>query len=176
MVRGRPRSYLEVIPQGKTVRVQPVNSDHGRALNRFWTVWLRHIILEKADARHTYGVELRDNSVIVTSSATQEGLAHTVMMLAQEVRPIRQAPLERTPWSNTHQGKLTWEYSGEEWGDKEVQAASSLVLPHGAVLHVIDGLLRWSQTVELHCSSACELRPADVGKIVELHFALCLGG
>lgn len=174
LVKGRPRIYLEVIPQGKAVRVQPVDSDRGRALDRFWTVWVRDIILNKSDERHTYGVELRDNAVIVTSSATQQGLIYTVAMLAQDVRPIRQAPLHRE-LQVYPRGCLAWEYGGE-WGDKERQATSSIVLPHGAELRVIEGLPSWPTRLELRRSLACQLKMADVGKIVELHFALCLGG
>lgn len=92
-LHGRNHAYLEIVRENEhRVRVQPTG--HGkRALNRFWTMWLRKLLLEQAPQHRAYGVEVRNNCVIVTANASMDALIGTVHQIAAELLPLKDPPI-----------------------------------------------------------------------------------
>lgn len=97
---GSNHSYLTIAPKtGGGIEVRPTNG-HGQSLNRFWPVWLRELVVNKMDVRHTAAVELfdrdRDRVTITASHISTMGLTYSVASIAAEIRPLIDPPLKRS--------------------------------------------------------------------------------
>lgn len=132
---GKHKSFLEMVPQGHRVRVQP--TELGKScLNRFWSLWLRELILTKTDHRHGFTVELYGGNVVIASNTTSAGLYATVGQLAGEVRPLLVLPLKR--WFNRNDpgpksyGPIIWGIDRPNLPVKTI--IDGMTLPRGADL------------------------------------------
>lgn len=153
-------AYLEVVPYRGKVRIQRTKA--GRCLNKFWTVWLRQLILEKTDLKHSFAVELRGTSVLVSSRTTQQGLIETVRSLCEEIVPIPNPPITRID-SCTSKAGASWKIEG----DFDIDAClESLDLPGKARVHGDWGGCRITR------DQKNVFRISELCLMVELHVAL----
>lgn len=151
--------YLEIVPSHKGVRVQ--RTEVGHCLNRFWTIWLRELVLHDTARKHGFAVELRDSSVRVSSNTTPEGLMETVRALAARIVPLPNPPIVRQEWSAKTNG-MSWIVRGDV---DLTECLKSLRLPRGA--RVEGGY--WSVT--LWRSPKCLFKTRDLALMVEYHVA-----
>ncbi len=162
----RGTAYLEIIRQGSSVRVQTTLA--GRTLNKFWTVWLRWLILAKTDSLHGFSVELLDSFVVVTSNVTPEGLVETVRSLAAGIVPLPNPPITRLDRTTAH----------EAWWDIEpgtdVGALLQELHPYFPNSHDPKRvrLLAEGWRIRLLRPSNYPLNMRDLCRLVELHAAL----
>lgn len=154
-------AYLEIVPHGKKVRVQ--RTEAGRSLNRFWTVWLRKLLLEQTDPKHGFAVELRGSSILVSSSTTAQGLMETVRSLAAQITPLRKPPISlREDWTTSR--SASWEVHG----DVDLsECLESLELPQKSRVDVSG---TWFVSLTRHRSNS--FRIGELCLMVELHVAL----
>jgi hypothetical protein len=170
---GRNKSYLEIVPEQLGVRIQPTATGK-LALNRFWTMWLRKLLLEQTSAERAYSVEVRSHSVHVKSSASPEATIGTVHHIASQVRPLNPPSLIRGPEYFEDKFSMCWTIKyGQRYIPWELITAN-IPLPK----HVSLECNQWIWPREL--SGRLRLyRPLDhplslsqVGMLVELELAL----
>jgi hypothetical protein len=152
-------AYLEIIPHGNKVRVQ--RTDAGKTLNKFWTVWLRQLLMEQTDRKHGFAVELRGSSVLVSSNTSPEGLMETVRAMAARIVPLSNPPMTRWGLDATS-SFMPWRVKDEV---DLTECLKSLRLPRGA--HVTNG--RW--LMSLKRSQKCPFRISELALMVEYHVA-----
>ncbi|HRK41109.1 MAG TPA: hypothetical protein PLN95_03465 [Candidatus Saccharibacteria bacterium] len=154
-VHGRHRSYLEIVPERDRVRVQRTELGK-RALNRFWIMWLRKLLLEQAPAHRGYGVEVRNNCVVVSSEATMDALMGTVHQIAAEIRPLHEPPMI----FEYDFGKRERRY-GLKFGSRTIDwegIVDSIVMPRGVRLE----LSLWPAAMNFPAEGRiCLVRPID---------------
>ncbi len=154
-------AYLEIVPYDGGVRVQRTDAGR-RSLNPFWTVWLRQLILEKADPKHSFAVELRDSDVFVSSSSTPEGLMETVRAFGCRIHPLP-LPMRRRHASTTSRW-MSW--------DTEVDLSEPLKL-----LSLPGGKFRtWATPLHavLERDQRNKFQIGTLGLMVECHIARTL--
>lgn len=158
------QAFLLIDQYGDRVRVRPTQLGKSE-LNRFWSVWLRELIMTKTDARFGFTVEIFGRYVLVAANMTPDGLFGTVRQLAAQIYPIRDLPLVRVEldWSHKSYGPFRWKL--EYPGYFPVGFFLDIRLPRGAVLtKTWDGL-------RLECRKTA-IPGREVGMLVELCAAL----
>lgn len=153
--------YLEIVLQddGK-VRVQ--RTEAGKTLNKFWTAWLRHLILGKSDPRGGFAVELRGAAILVSASVSSQALMETVRAFAQQIVPIANPPIHRLTDSVTSR-QACWNItSGVDLQD----CLQSVQLPQPAQLQAQNG------HIVLTRGSKNPFKIGELCLIVEHHVAL----
>jgi hypothetical protein len=106
-VHGRGAAYLEIVPNHAGVRVRPTELGK-RALNPFWPIWLRQLLLEQTKTERGYGVEVSNRHVLVTSEASPEATTGTVHHIAAQLQPLKRAPLVREFVDPGSGGNIRW--------------------------------------------------------------------
>lgn len=162
---SRGTAYLEVVAVRRGVRVQ--RTDSGRTLNPFWDVWLRKLLLSKANVRLGLSVKLDDKSVFVSSSRiSPESLVAVVQSIASVIVPIPSPPIRRRKYS-IRSSSAFW------WVDDDADVTECLRrirLPKGST---VDG---GESLVILNHSRRSPFRIGIICRMVELHVALALQG
>lgn len=120
---GEHKAYLEIVPDGTAIRVQPTALGK-KKLNRFWTMWLRKLLLEQAPEKRGYAVETRNNNVRITSDASIDAMMGTVHQIAAQIQPLREPPLVRDPWDtkNVSSMRITVKPTVKSLPDEQVAA------------------------------------------------------
>lgn len=88
------RAYLEIVRDGTSIRVQPTLLGK-KKLNRFWTMWLRKLLLEQTPAKRGYAIEIRRNNLRITSDASIDAMIGTVHQIAAQLYLLPEPPLVR---------------------------------------------------------------------------------
>lgn len=140
-LHGEHQAYLEVVRDGAAVRVQPTRLGK-KKLNRFWTMWLRKLLLEQTPAKRGYAVEVRSNNVRITSDTSVEAMMGTVHQIAAQLQPLTHPPLVRHPGfdQNARSMRLSIKATPQSAPDEQVaeldweNILSNVQLPEGAWL------------------------------------------
>ena len=165
---GRHLSFLEVLPRddGK-VRVRATELGR-RSLNKFWTAWLRDLVLHKTDAKHVFAAEMRDGDVIVSWSKSSSGLTHAVLGLASQISPLTKIPLKRHIPRQASPHLREWRIVEPRGTTLDIDAIiESVRLPQGAVIRYNSCL----KSIEVERVD-CDLSTRDLALITEYHFAI----
>ena len=178
---GHHRAFLEVVRQGDRVRVQPTSLGNA-SLNSFWPMWLRMLLQEKTAHKYGFAVEFYRDNVIVSSSATYEGLEATVINLAAEIRPLMHLPLRRLVdvSEGRSYGPIDWDMLRQR-DDNYVPVAfirERMHLPRGVTLFYdpwwhrnTRGSVRTRGILRLEYRNP-PIPGRELAMLVELHFAL----
>ena len=173
---GKHKAFLELVEQRGRVRVQRTALGNS-SLDKFWVVWLRELILKKADPAHGFAVEIFGDGVVVSSSTTMNGLRETVHKIATDIRPLLGSPLKR--WNDRNNdvsksyGPITWGITRP--GMPVALIIDSIPLPKGVVLKFDEYNLWRSEETNGHLSLTYGSGPLpgrELAMMVELHFAL----
>jgi hypothetical protein len=134
-------------------------------LNRFWTVWLRQLILDAADASHQYTVRINDDRVWVSGNGAFESLHAMVYSKALQIKPLKPPPMERDrlPVSSY---EMRWWLQDGVW--EKVEAVVNAVLPRGAEVYGGPGVLYLERRPPRRGAA---LSLSELGKLVEWQVA-----
>jgi len=134
-VHGRNAAYLEIVPNGAGIRVRPTDLGK-RALNHFWPVWLRQLLLEQSKPERVYAIEVSNNHVLVTSDASLDAMIGTVHHVAAQLQPLKKTPFERDFIYASGSSNLRWWV--KEWSRTIPWALilDNIQLPQRVRLHV----------------------------------------
>ena len=106
-LHGRNAAYLEIVPNGAGIRVRPTALGK-RALNNFWPIWLRQLLLDQVKPERIYAVEVSNNHVLVNSDASPEAMTGTVHHIAAQLQPLGKSPLVRDTIYSSGSSNLRW--------------------------------------------------------------------
>lgn len=129
-------AYLEIVPQ-QDGRVRIQRTETGKTLNKFWTIWLRRLILTSTCPKDGFAVELKGAEVLVSASLSRQAIVSTVSALAEHIVPIPNPPIYRRV-DAIRSRQAIWDV------DPSVdlsEALNGIRLPHPAVLKLQNGLL-----------------------------------
>jgi hypothetical protein len=157
-------AFLQLDFWGGRIRVRRTQLGKDK-LNRFWTVWLRELIMTKTDIRFGFSVEVYGEYVLVAADTTPEGLLETVRQLAAQIYPIKELPLVRIEkdWSHKRYGPFRWRLVYPRYFP--IGHFLGMSLPRGAALErTYDGM-------RLVCDKTA-IPGREVGMLVELRAAL----
>lgn len=165
---GRNKSFLQVVPRDDSKVLVCTTELGSRSLNKFWTAWLRDLLLHKTDAKHVFAVEMRNGDAIVSWSKSSSGLTHAVLGLASQIGPLTKVPLKRIDPQRTSPNKRTWRIVNISGVELDIESIiKSIKLPNGAVVRHNVHL----NTIEL-VRNGCILSTRDLALIVEYRFAI----
>lgn len=89
---GKNKIYLQMFQQesaGLPPRIRLIPTEVGRhALNPFWPVWLRQMILHKTRSEASFSVEIQNKYVMLSGGSSLAALEPTVVGLAAQIRPL----------------------------------------------------------------------------------------
>lgn len=133
-------AYLEVSWQktdGLPPRLKVMPTELGRkALNQFWPLWLKQMILAKTHRKDLYAVEIFGKYVLVSSGATSQALVATVLGIAQSVRPLNELLALRI--NEGPKDGVEWRVSSRPGYVPIALLAGAVRVPEGFKLTVID--------------------------------------
>jgi hypothetical protein len=149
-------AFLEIVPHGDKLRVQ--RTEAGRALNNFWDVWLKQLMLDKTEPRDGVSIELPGNNVLIGSNLPRDGLISMVYGIAGLIRPLPAPPMKRRAISSSVE--VWWEFTTD---DDLTECFSVLDLP---------GPVRFQYGCSLRRGQKNPLGIGELARMVELHVAL----
>ena len=151
-------AFLEMRHDRNRLCVQ--RTEAGRqALNCFWNVWLRQLMLDKPDARDGVGVELRGSSVLIGSNLSRDALTAMVYGIAGLIRPLPRPPMRRHHHTSSSV-EIWWNITTD---DDLTECLSTLKLPQPAQLDYALRLRRGQKN---------PYKIGELARMVELHVAL----
>ncbi len=181
---GRGKAFLRMTWQEDRVLVRCTELGR-KSLGKYWPVWLRELLLNKADPKFTLGVEVHRSSVAISGSASADALWWLVYGLAAQIRPFVAMPI--AVWhENSRRPEIEW-YIKRDPG-KVRELAKEIDLPRGVRLEYIEsanhhGLPMWRgprQYQDNGCLRLVFRRKPGVSRatliaLVEYRFATAMG-
>lgn len=175
---GSHKAFVEILLRDDD-KVLVRATELGRnTLNKFWTAWLRDLVLSKIDAKHVVAVEMRHGDVIVSWSKSPSGLVAAVLSIAAEIRPMMHRPLKPYIARFKPSHRREWRIILPDAVTLDAPAiAASIKLPRGAQVRYIDITSedhKWADAysyIVLDRDPQCIMSARDLALIIEYHFA-----